>query len=335
MRVKCQTTCSTKDTISDTYPIDYGTPQGSCLGPLIFLILYYEIIYLMSNPDMSLHITDVDLIQFAENTTLLFGHRNRNYLKYCIEHEFENLPDWLYANKLTLNVEKSVYMLFEKVKTNRDFRITVCDKEIPRCTSAKFLGTWLDDKLNWNMHVKKLLSKLKSGLGMMRRANKYLTDKAKRMLYYGQVHSNLSYGISIWGPMLWKGQVQGLLAIQHKCVDLIGNQSSFKEYKIPTLQQLIILEQCKLGFKLCKKLLPLGLEKLMLTDHKMTSIEKSHAYPTRSKKVPNRPSAKLSLYRNSFLYSSIKHFSELSAEIRESKTLHAFVRKCKKMIFNS
>ena len=130
------------------------------------------------------------------------------------------------------------------------------------------------------MHVKKLLSKLKSGLGMIRCANKYLTDKAKHMLYYGQVHSNLSYGISIWGPMLRKGQVQVLSAVQHKCVDLIGNQNSFKEYKIPTLQQLIILEQCKLGFKLCKKLLPLGLEKLMLTDHKMTSIEKSHAYPT-------------------------------------------------------
>ena len=78
---------------------------------------------------------------------------------------------------------------------------------------------------------------------MMRHANKYLTDKAKCMLYYGQVHSNLSYDISIWGPMLRKGQVQGLSAIQCKCVDLIGSQSSLKEYKIPTLQQLIILEQ--------------------------------------------------------------------------------------------
>ena len=115
---------------------------------------------------------------------------------------------------------------------------------------------------------------------MMRRANKYLTDKTKRMLYYGQVHSNMSYGISIWGPMLRKGQLQGLSAIQRKCVDLIGNQSSFSEHRILTLQQLIILEQCKLGFKLCKKLLPLGLEKLMLPDHKMASIEKSHTYPT-------------------------------------------------------
>ena len=103
---------------------------------------------------MSLHITDVDIIQFADATTFLFGHHNRNYLKYCIECELENVQDWVYANKLTLNVEKSVYMLFEKVKTKHDFRITVCDKEIPRCTSAKFLGTWLDDNLNWNTHVK-------------------------------------------------------------------------------------------------------------------------------------------------------------------------------------
>ena len=231
----------------------------------------------------------------------------------------------VHPKQIDIKCRKSGYMLFEKVKTNHDFRIIVCDEEIPRCTSAKFLGTWLDDNLNWNTHVKKLLSKLKGGLGMMWRTNKYLTDKAKCLLYYCQVHSNLSYGISIWGPMLRKGQLQGLSAIQRKCVDLMRNQSSFKKYKILTLQELIILEQCKLGYKLCRKLLPLGFEKLMLTDHKQASIEKSHAYSTRSKKVPNRPSAKLSLYRNSFLYSSIKHYSDLPVEIRESKTLNTFV----------
>ena len=107
---------------------------------------------------------------------------------------------------------------------------------------------------------------------MMRHANKYLSAKAKHMLYYGQVHSSLSYGISIWGPMLRSGQIQELLSVQCRCIELIGNQKSFKEYRIPTLHQLIKLEQCKLGFKLCRKLLPLGLERLMLTDHKMASI---------------------------------------------------------------
>ena len=50
-------------------------------------------------------------------------------------------------------------MLFEKVKTKHDFRITVCDKEIPRCTSAKFLGTWLDDNLKLEHTCKKVTIK--------------------------------------------------------------------------------------------------------------------------------------------------------------------------------
>ena len=163
---------------------------------------------------MSLHVSDVELIQFADDTMVLFGHRNIHYLKYCIERELKHLQDWFYANKLTLNVDKSVYMLFEKNNSNRNMRISVCNKEIPRCSSAKFLGTWLDEKLNWNVHVSKLLSKLKCGLGMIRRGNKYLNSNAKRPLYYRQIQSNLSYGISIWGPMLKKGQIQEIFAVQ-------------------------------------------------------------------------------------------------------------------------
>ena len=82
MRVKCRTVCSTENTTSDIYPIEYGTPQGSCLGPLIFLIFVNN---------MSLHVSDADVIQFADDTTLLFSHRNKHYLKYCVERELEHL----------------------------------------------------------------------------------------------------------------------------------------------------------------------------------------------------------------------------------------------------
>ena len=261
MRVKCRTTCSNDDTYSDQYPIEYGTPQGSCLGPLIFLIFVN---------DMSLHVSDGDIIQFADDTTLIFGHRNKNYLKFCIEHELATLQDWFYANKLTLNVEKSVYLLFERNNSKCDLNISVCGKALPRCTCAKFLGTWIDDALNWNAQVKKLKAKLKSGLGMMRRANKYLSPKAKRTLYYGQVHSNLSYGISVWGTMISKRQAKELSNIQKKCVELIYDKKStdcFKLAKIPTLEQLIVLEQCKMGFKLCTNQLPKGLSELLTTSH--------------------------------------------------------------------
>ena len=326
MRVKCRTACSTESTTSDSYPIEYGTPQGSCLGPLIFLIFVN---------DMSLHVSDVDLIQFADDTTILFGHRNIHYLKYCIERELEHLQDWFYANKLTLNVDKSIYMLFEKNNSNCNMRFTVCNKEIPRSLLAKFLGTWLNDKLNWNVHVSKLLSKLKGGLGMIRRGNKYLTSNAKCILYYGQIQSNLSYGISIWGPMLRKGQLQEIFAVQRKCVNLIGGTTPFTSHKISTIHELVKLEQCKLGYRLCKGLLPVGLQRVMLTDYNLCSTVKTHSYRTRSKNIPNRPSTKLNLYHNSFLYSSIKSYSDLPVDVRDSANLKIFVRKCKKMLLAS
>ena len=254
-------------------------------------------------------------------------------MKFCIECELASLQDWFYANKLTLNVDKSVYLLFERNISKCDLNISVCGKALPRCSCAKFLGTWIDDALNWSAHLKKLKAKLKSGLGMMRRANKYLSSKAKRTLYYRQVHSHLSYGISVWGTMLSKGQAKELSNLQRKCVELIYNGKSsdcFKTAKIPTLEQLIVLEQCKMGFKLCTKQLPKGLSELLTTGHDMQSMVKSHNYPTRSENIPNRPSAKMSLYHNSFLYNSIKYFSQLPLDTRNSVNLPVFIKRCKK-----
>ena len=76
----------------------------------------------------------------------------------------------------------NVYLLFERNKTKCDLNISVCGKTLPRCSYAKFLGTWIDDSLNWNVHVKKLKAKLQSGLGMMHRANKYLSPNTKENL---------------------------------------------------------------------------------------------------------------------------------------------------------
>ena len=313
---------------SDTYLIEYGTPQGSCLGPLIFLIFANN---------MSLHLTDMDCIQFVDDTTLVFVHRNKIYLKYCIECELSVLQDWFYAHKLTLNVDKSLFLFFEKKGSDTDIRLTLCNKEIPRCKSAKFLGTWINDKLSWVTHVKKLLSKLKCGLGMLQHGNQYLTSSAKRVLYYGQIHSNLIYGITIWGPMISKKQYNELFKLQKRCVRLIDPTRNvkdvFRKNRILTLDRLIELEQSKLGYKLCHALLPTRLEVVMKTDYNLGNMEKSHKYSTRSKKIPNRPTAKQELYRKSFLYCLIKSYSSLPMVVRDSTNYIQFVKRCKRHLW--
>ena len=105
MRVKCNVASSGKTEYSDYMKVSYGTPQGSCLGPLIFLIF---------TNDLHRHLVYSSSILFADDTTLYKTHRNLVYLKWCLEDDLCTLNDWFAANKLTLNLDKTVCMLFHK-----------------------------------------------------------------------------------------------------------------------------------------------------------------------------------------------------------------------------
>ena len=103
--------------------------------------------------------------------------------------------------------------------------------------------------------------------------------------------------------------------------------------EILDVTELINLELCKLVYKLCHDLLPEKLAENMKKDHKHLSIEKTHRYPTRSKKTPNLQQVTGAKYRSSFLYNCIKAYGELSSSIRQSKTLSVFMKSCKTMYF--
>ena len=172
LRVKCRTLSNMRETMSEEYSVEYGTSQGSCLGPLIFLIFVN---------DLHLHLQHSDCVQFADDTTLLFTHRNLNYLCFSIESELLTIQDWFNANKLTLNIDKSSYLLYHNRKQPiPNFKIVLNGVEIPRARYAKFLGVWLDNKLKWDMHVNKLINKLKCGIGMLQRSKKPALHKSQK-----------------------------------------------------------------------------------------------------------------------------------------------------------
>ena len=252
LRVKCSTVSNGSKTIGKGFPVHYGTPQGSCLGPLIFLIFVN---------DLHLHLHDSEGIQFADDTTLVFVHRNLNYLQFCIQQELLVLQDWFNSNKLTLNIGRSSYLLYHNKKSRLSpVRVELNGIKITRVSYAKLLGTWSDDQLTWDTHVNKLLSKLKCGIGMLRRGNKFLSIKAKRLLYFGQIHSNLMYCLGMWGSMLSSSQIDKLEKVQSAAIKLIDPLLSVdkirSKHSILKFEDMIVLEQCRLGFKLTHNLLP-------------------------------------------------------------------------------
>ena len=132
--MSCRTADSTSTNNSSLYDVEYGTHQGSCLGPLIFLIFCN---------DLNRHIMFLECIQFADDTTLYITHSNIHYIRFCIDHDLNTLQDWFLSNKLTLNVSKSVCILFGK-HNNMELNITLGGEEILQAKHTKFLGMWVD-----------------------------------------------------------------------------------------------------------------------------------------------------------------------------------------------
>ena len=127
--------------------MEFGTPQGSFLGPLLFLLL---------TNDLYLNKDYCRAILFADDTTVYKSHRNIRYWKWCIEQDLMAISDWFKANKLTLNVGKTVYMFFGNSKCNSKPNLEINQITLEPLGHTKFLGMWVDENLNWNIHINKL-----------------------------------------------------------------------------------------------------------------------------------------------------------------------------------
>ena len=208
MRVKCKVDITGNVEYSNTYSVDYGTPQGSCLGPVLFLIFCN---------DINLHLEFMNVIQFADDTTLYLGNKDLNYLQWCVECDVRSIIDWFRANKLTLNLSKTICLVFnpsghKKISVELKFG----DVKLKSSEVTKFLGVWIDSCLNWNEHLKQLTIKLKRNLGLLKNLKNFLSKHGMKMLYYAQFYSHLSCGISIWGCMIKKEQSNKISNLQKR-----------------------------------------------------------------------------------------------------------------------
>ena len=140
-------------------------------------------------------------------------HNNPTYLKWCIEEDLRVLSDCFKANLLTLNIDKSVCLTFRSRQFAGDnkfpgINIKIGDQTLPTVQSTKFLGVWLDSRINWNEQLRKLCIKLKKNTALLKISQNYLTQHAKKCLYYAQFFSHIAYGILVWGNMLNQTQIK-------------------------------------------------------------------------------------------------------------------------------
>ena len=210
-----------------------GVPQGSILGPLLFII-YIN--------DMHSAVKSSVMHHFADDTNILFSDKNPNKIAKLLNRDLKLLYEWLCANRLSLNVSKTEFILFRPPKKSLDKRIVLKlnRTKIYESTKIKYLGLILDARLSWKYHIIELTKKLNRAVGIIYKIRPDCTQNVLLSLYYSLFHSHLSYGISVWGKSN-DCYLSKLCLLQKRVVRAI-TFSDFKAHTAPILKNLSILE---------------------------------------------------------------------------------------------
>jgi hypothetical protein len=246
--------------------ISCGVPQGSVLGPLLFLI------YMNDLPDC---LNNVNNILFADDTTLYQSARSIDDLYKTINIDLVTLSDWLKANKLSLNISKTKYMLFSNKRLTglNNLEVMINNTLLVREQCLKFLGIYIDENLTWNQHIQIIKSKLASTIYAMNRLKHFIPCKYKLTLYFSLIYPYLVYGIPVWGSAYDK-HINKLIIMQKKVIRIICG-TKYNEHTNPLFCQLDILklndiykmEVCKLVLKFKQNNLPAPLMNIFILNN--------------------------------------------------------------------
>ena len=239
------------DTSSDTRGVGVGVPQGSCLGPLLFLIYVND---LPNSTDL------LDSILFADDTSL-FGafstiSHDRNSDIALINQELDKVHIWLNVNKLSLNVSKTKYMIFNNCRfdpiPHPTEHLKINNQPITQVTEFDFLGVTIDNNFNWTAQTTKIAAKISRTIGVMKCVKRFAPPEVLKILYQSLILPHLHYGIGAWGSAHAK-----VFNIQKKAIRIMANSKMnahtfpiFRENKLLTVEDIYKISCLKMHYRI-------------------------------------------------------------------------------------
>lgn len=203
----------------------YGVPQGSILGPILFLIFI---------DDFTTSINTSKCL-YADDTSIFVKGTSLQETKLAIQQALSTARNWFSSNKLKLNEEKTNMFTFSH------FQLTDNTTE-----SVKFLGFYLDEQLNWDHHTEHLSKKINSGTYAVRKIKALTNLPTTKIAYYGLVHCHLTYGTLLWGVSV---SARRIFLLQKRCVRIVAGRKGrdhckpiFRELRILTLYAVYIIQ---------------------------------------------------------------------------------------------
>ena len=300
-----------------------GVPQGSILGPLLFLL------YINDLPSC-LETTTPGL--FADDTQIYTSSSNFTDLVNKLNQDLENVCKWLSNNKLQHHPTKTKLMFIGSTHSLKniinDYPVEINDKPVTRCSSFKCLGVHLDEKLSWDKHIEYICAKIGAGIGVMRRVKPYVTKETLLNIYNAIVLPYFDYCSPLWdkcGSML-KEKLQKL---QNRAARVISGAS----YETPSSEVLQALSWK--GVEERHKKTKSVLMYKVLNNHTAPSLRASfirmrdtqYDYQLRNRETDLViPKPRNEYLKKSFKYSGAVMWNALSADAKSSVSLNNFKR---------
>ena len=314
--------CLVNGKLSDSRPITCGVPQGSIIGPLLFLV------YINDLPNcLDLAVPNM----FADDTNVSLSADNLNDLQITINSELHNLNSWLKANKLSLNIAKTEFMVigsWQKLSqlATDQIEIQIEGIRIERVYDTKSLGLYIDDKLSWSCHIDEISRKIASGISALRRVRPFISTKIAVMIYKALILPHMDYCCQVWDG-LSNHLSDKLQKLQNRAARVVTKSN----YETRTATLLDSLQwdalhtrrnklKAILMYKSLNKLAPEYLKELFLPKRSKYDLRDNEG-----KLV--LPLPRTNYLKRAFSYSGADLWNKLPHEVRNAGSLTEFKRK--------
>ena len=311
--------------LSESRPVESGVPQGSILGPLLFILTLN---------DLHKSIRKCSLSLYADDTCIYFASKDPSSLQKTINKDLESLAEWFSNNQLLLNVGKCQFMLIgskAKLRKFKNVHLKIQNTSLQRVTECKYLGAILDESLTWTPQIENIRSKTLKIFHAVKRVRQFLDKGTSLLLYKTLIQPHFDYCSIIWMTG-HTSQLNRLQIIQNRCLRMVlgvnsrfNRETLYSSLKVDQLKERREKQSMIFIYKLLHNLAPKSLSSRV----EFRSLDNYTLRNTNTKITLPKP--RTNFIRNSPSYLACSLFNNLPIYVRTANSIKTFSKEIFKL----